>query len=91
MRTVLRLIAGHTARPFPPENPHQASIVTALESMLEQARSGQLTGLMYLARVGQRNHEIHVVGDFQNDPQACLAAIESSDSLLHQILTSFPA
>ncbi len=53
------------------------SLVTTLETMLETARQGRMKGLMYVTRVGDADHGIHVVGSYRDNPCECLGVLES--------------
>jgi hypothetical protein len=57
--------------------------------MLRQAKSGRLTGLIYLARLGKEDHGIHVVGHYQNHPKDCLDAVEAAAPMLRKFLKDF--
>lgn len=47
--------------------------VKALEELLEMAKAGKLTGLVFACKYGPWDHGIGVVGDYYKDPIPALA------------------
>lgn len=61
-------------------------LVNTLRSLLDQAESGEITGLLYTARIGKTEHGVGACGEYADDPIGGLAAITlASDTLTHLI------
>ncbi len=44
--------------------------VEALETMLEMARAGEISGMVFALRLGDWNHGVGVTGEYEKDPIA---------------------
>jgi hypothetical protein len=49
--------------------------VAVLEELLDQARRGEITGLAFACKVGDKNHGIGLTGDYRDDPISTLAVV----------------
>lgn len=90
MTPLLRVVQPGSSTDTPASATNDPSLVSTLESMLEKARKGQLTGLMYIARMGKKDHGIHVVGAYRDNPQDCLTALETVAPTFRQHLNNHP-
>ena len=58
------------------------NLISTLESMLAKAHSGEITGLMYVVRMGDVDHGLCVTGTYKAKPLDCMAALDTFFSLL---------
>ncbi len=95
MLTLIKTTSGITATPAringrKPNKTHaaiQAShtnthVITLLENLLAKARTGDITGVMYVVRLRGQDHGVGVAGHYVNDMNAGLAAFALVYSLL---------
>ena len=50
-------------------------LIYTLRNLLEQAEAGEVTGLLYTARIGDKDHGIGACGTYADDPLGGLAAM----------------
>jgi hypothetical protein len=62
------------AQILPLHRHRHADTIEALEVLLDQARAGQLTGLMFVAKYGMHKHDPGATGDYRSDPTNALGA-----------------
>ncbi len=77
MPPFLQLVSPHDLPECSSSDQDEDSLVTTLENMLKTARQGRMKGLMYVTRVDETDHGIHVVGAYRNNPCECLSVLES--------------
>lgn len=58
--------------------------VDTLEKLLEMARSGKVTGLIYTVRLDDWNHGVGVTGYYREDPISGLGAVGRVFDVLNQ-------
>lgn len=58
--------------------------IATLERLLEKARAGEITGLIYTVRLGEWSHAVGVTGRYREDPISGLGAAGRVFDILNQ-------
>lgn len=58
--------------------------IATLERLLEKAKAGEITGLIYTVRLGEWNHGVGVTGTYRQDPISGLGATGRVFDILNQ-------
>ena len=63
-------------------------LVNTLRKLLEKAEAGEITGLLYTARIGKAEHGVGACGEYADDPIGGLAAMALASDTLSNLIRS---